>query len=111
MFYFFKKFESLAFGGLGELFKSSLATKNPIFQQLTIWTQDYVNHRNPVDVVFNKIFGNGDFGGLGELFNSSLATEKPIFRKLTIWTQDYVNHRKPVDVVFNKILERKLSTA
>ena len=53
--FFFKKFESLAFDGLGELFNSSLATEKPSFRQLTIWTQDYVNHRKPVDVVFNKI--------------------------------------------------------
>ena len=52
---FFKKFESLAFGGLGELFNSSLAIENPSFRQLTIWTQEDINHRNPVDSVFNKI--------------------------------------------------------
>jgi len=51
----FKIFKSLAFGGLGELFNSSLATENPSFRQLTIWTQDYVNHKNLVDSVFNKI--------------------------------------------------------
>ena len=52
---FFKKFESLAFSGLGKLFNGSLATEKPSFQQLTIWTQDCVNHRDPVDVIFNKI--------------------------------------------------------
>ena len=31
---FFKKFESLGFGGLGELFNSSLATEKPSFRQL-----------------------------------------------------------------------------
>ena len=49
---FFKKFETLAFDGLGELFNSSLATEKPSFRQLTICTQDYVNHRKPVDSIF-----------------------------------------------------------
>ena len=55
VFCFFKNFKSLAFGGLGELFNSSLAIENPSFRRLTIWTQDYVNHKNLVDYVFNKI--------------------------------------------------------
>ena len=49
---FFRKFESLAFGGLGELFNSSLATENPSFRQITIRTQDYVNHQNPIAFIF-----------------------------------------------------------
>ena len=55
----FKKFESLAFGGLGEIFNSSLATKKPSFRQLTIRTQDYINHRKPMDFIFNKILEMG----------------------------------------------------
>ena len=35
---FFKKFESLAFSGLGKLFNSSLASENPNFRYLRIWT-------------------------------------------------------------------------
>ena len=49
---FFKKFESLAIGGLGKLFNSSLATENPSFRQLENWTQDYINHQNHIDSVF-----------------------------------------------------------
>ena len=78
MFNFFKKFEWLAFGGLGELFNSSLATENPSFRQLKIWTQDYINHQNIIDSIFNKNQSLA-FDGLGELLNSSLATEKPSF--------------------------------
>ena len=47
--------EVLAFGGLGELSHSSLATKKPSFRQLTVLTQGHVNHQKPVDHVFNKI--------------------------------------------------------
>ena len=55
VFYFFKIFKSLAFDSLGELFSSSLATEKPSFWQLTIWTQDCVNHWKLVDFVFNEI--------------------------------------------------------
>ena len=39
--------KSLAFSGLGKLFNNSLATEKPSFRQLTSWTQDRINHRNP----------------------------------------------------------------
>ena len=49
---FFKKFENLAFGGLGELSNSSLATEKPDFQKLTVFTRDHVNHWKPIDHIF-----------------------------------------------------------
>ena len=58
---FLRNLKVLAFGGLGKLFNSSLATEKPNFWQLTILTQDHVNHRKPVDHVFYKILGKMDF--------------------------------------------------
>ena len=49
---FSKKLKVIAFGGLGELSYSSLATKNPSFRQLAVLNQEHVNHRKPVDHVF-----------------------------------------------------------
>ena len=49
---FFKKFESLAFGGLGKIFNSSLATENLIFWQLNNLFQEYINHRKLINYVF-----------------------------------------------------------
>ena len=49
---FSKKLKVLVFGGLGELSNSSLATEKLSFQQLTVLTQEHVNHRKPVDHVF-----------------------------------------------------------
>ena len=76
MLIFSQKIKILAFSSLGELFNSSLATEKPRFWQLTIWTQDYINHRK----LINYVFGRAASSGLGELLNSSLATKNPSFR-------------------------------
>ena len=49
---FFKKFESLAFGGLGKLTNSSLAIENPSFWMLNNWVQEDINHRKLINYVF-----------------------------------------------------------
>ena len=42
--FFKKKMKFLAFDGLGEFFNNSLATEKLTFRQLTVLTQDHVNH-------------------------------------------------------------------
>ena len=49
---FCHKNQSLAFGGLGELFNSSLATEKPNFQQLNNLVQEDINHRKLINYVF-----------------------------------------------------------
>ena len=95
MFCFSRNLKVLAFDGLGELSNSSLATKKPSFQQLTVSTQDHINHRNPVDHVFYKILERElSMASLGELINSSLAIETPRFRQLNEVLQEDINHQQ-----------------
>ena len=56
---FTKKLKVFAFGGLSELSNSSLATKNPSFRQLMVLNQEHVNHRNPIDHIFNNFGEKG----------------------------------------------------
>ena len=50
--FFHKKNQILAFGGLGELVKSSLATEKPSFRQLKGLIQEYINHQKLIDSIF-----------------------------------------------------------
>ena len=52
---FLHKIQILAFGGLGKRLNGSLATEKPSFWQLEDQTQDYINHRNLIDSIFNEI--------------------------------------------------------
>ena len=76
---FFKKFEIFSFRWLRRTFQQFISHQKASFRQLTVSTQDHVNHRKPIDRVFIKFCYKGNFGGLGEHTNGSLATESPAF--------------------------------
>ena len=102
MFCYLIDFKVLAFSGLGEIFKSSLATENPSFQQLTILCRTMIIHRNLAHYVICLNSSKRTFGGLGELSNSSLATEKLWFRQLNEGFSEDVNHWKQMRYFFGK---------
>ena len=87
MFCFSRNLKFLAFGGLGKIFHSSLATKNPSFMQIIVSTQDHVNHQNPVDVVFNKILERGVSVAQENFSIVHQPPKTPAFGSLTIWSR------------------------
>ena len=101
-----QKLEVLAFGGLGGVLNSSLATKKLCFGSYKF----NVGYRLTTKHWPNQFNGKTTFSGLGETSNISLATEKFCFRQLSEQFKKGVNHQKQEKMCWGKILLKKIKT-